>query len=191
MDILKDLLESFYNFSQDNFRNYDRSNVWFECLIGYAKSHCLKCLKELYKIYHFNNLPILPRHDNCRCYMSPLRKLFIGQATLAGNNGVDRYLNIYHKLPDNYITKAEAKKCGWKPFLGNLDIVAPGKVIGGEVFYNRQGKLPEKVGRIWYECDIDYVGGYRNNCRIIYSNDGLIFKTDSHYNRFISVEESL
>ena len=43
-------------------------------------------------------------------------------------------------------------------------------------------------GRIWYECDIDYNGGYRNNFRLIYSNDGLIFKTDSHYTSFIAVE---
>ena len=37
-------------------------------------------------------------------------------------------------------------------------------------------------------CDIDYNGGYRNNYRLIYSNDGLIFKTDSHYTSFIAVE---
>ena len=43
-------------------------------------------------------------------------------------------------------------------------------------------------GRIWYECDIDYNGGYSNNFRLIYSNDGLIFKTDSHYTSFIAVE---
>ena len=35
---------------------------------------------------------------------------------------------------------------------------------------------------------IDYNGGFRNNFRLIYSNDGLMFKTDSHYNRFIAVE---
>ena len=40
----------------------------------------------------------------------------------------------------------------------------------------------------WYECDIDYNGGYRNNYRLIYSNDGLIFRTDSHYTSFIAVE---
>ena len=40
----------------------------------------------------------------------------------------------------------------------------------------------------WYECDINYNGGYRNNYRLIYSNDGLIFRTDSHYTSFIAVE---
>ena len=48
--------------------------------------------------------------------------------------------------------------------------------------------LPEKDGRVWYECDIDYQGGYRNNARLVYSNDGLIFKTDSHYTNFIAIE---
>ena len=65
---------------------------------------------------------------------------------------------------------------------------APGKMIGGDIFQNRANKLPNAPGSIWYECDIDYQGGFRNNYRLIYSNDGLVFKTDSHYNRFISVE---
>ena len=72
--------------------------------------------------------------------------------------------------------------------MGNLDNVAPGKSIGGDIFYDRDNKLPKGLNRIWYECDIDYNGGYRNNFRLIYSNDGLMFKTDSHYNRFIAIE---
>ena len=77
---------------------------------------------------------------------------------------------------------------GWIAWKGNLDKVAPGKMIGGNVFANREDKLPFAPGRIWYECDVDYNGGYRNNYRLIYSNDGLIFKTDSHYTSFIAVE---
>ena len=72
--------------------------------------------------------------------------------------------------------------------IGNLDKVASGKIIGGDIFKNREDKLPSAPGRIWYECDIDYNGGYRNAYRLIYSNDGLIFKTDSHYAQFIAVE---
>ncbi|MBQ8451208.1 MAG: hypothetical protein IJ538_00285 [Clostridia bacterium] len=60
-------------------------------------------------------------------------------------------------------------------------------MIGGNIFKNRNNKLPNKYGRVWYECDIDYQGGYRNNSRIIYSNDGLIFMTDSHYNNFVEI----
>jgi len=44
-------------------------------------------------------------------------------------------------LPDNFITKAEAKALGWNQNAGNLDAVAPGKSIGGDVFGNKEGLL--------------------------------------------------
>ena len=45
-----------------------------------------------------------------------------------------------------------------------------------------------KNGRIWYEVDINYTGGYRNGQRLIYSNDGLIFVTYDHYNKFYEIK---
>ena len=42
-------------------------------------------------------------------------------------------------------------------------------------------------GRVWYEADINYDGGYRSNDRILYSNDGLIFVTYDHYKTFYEV----
>lgn len=94
------------------------------------------------------------------------------------------YIHTYGELPGNYITKREAEDLGWSSSAGNLDIVAPGKSIGGNRFGNYEGKLPEKKGRQYYECDIDYDGGRRNAKRIIFSNDGLIFYTEDHYNTF-------
>jgi len=94
------------------------------------------------------------------------------------------YIHLYDHLPDNYITKSEAKKLGWVSSEGNLWDVAPGKSIGGDSFGNREGLLPEKKSRKYYECDINYEGGYRNDERIIYSNDGLIYYTEDHYNSF-------
>ena len=47
--------------------------------------------------------------------------------------------------------------------------------------------LPQPLGekgRKYYECDVNYEGGYRNGERIIYSNDGLIYYTDDHYKSF-------
>ena len=44
-----------------------------------------------------------------------------------------------------------------------------------------------KAGRVWYEADINYTGGYRNTHRILYSNDGLIFVTYNHYETFYEV----
>lgn len=93
------------------------------------------------------------------------------------------YLHTYEKLPQNYITKSEAQKLGWKQ-KGTLDEVAPGKSIGGDKFGNFEGKLPKKNGRIYRECDIDYQKGNRNAKRIIYSNDGQIYYTEDHYKTF-------
>jgi len=97
---------------------------------------------------------------------------------------VSLYLNLYGHLPDNYITKKEARKLGWDSSKGNLWDVAPGMSIGGDYFGNYEGNLPEEKGRDYYECDIDYEGGYRNEKRIVFSDDGLIFYTEDHYNTF-------
>lgn len=94
------------------------------------------------------------------------------------------YIHLYGHLPDNYITKKEAENLGWESREGNLWEVAPGKSIGGSKFGNYEGLLPEKNGRQYYECDIDFDGGYRNEKRIVYSNDGLIYYTDDHYESF-------
>ena len=97
---------------------------------------------------------------------------------------VAAYINKYNKLPSNYITKKEAENLGWESSKGNLWDVADGKSIGGDKFGNREGLLPKKSGRQYYECDIDYNGGYRGAKRIIYSNDGLIYYTEDHYKTF-------
>lgn len=94
------------------------------------------------------------------------------------------YLHLYGRLPDNYLTKKEAESLGWDSRAGNLWEVAPGMSIGGSRFGNYEKALPEKKGRRYYECDIDYEGGYRGAKRIIYSDDGLIFYTEDHYKTF-------
>ncbi len=97
---------------------------------------------------------------------------------------VAAYINLYGHLPDNFITKKEAKKLGWVSQEGNLGEVAPGKSIGGDYFGNYEGNLPQKEGRDYHECDIDSDGGYRGAKRIVYSNDGLIYYTEDHYETF-------
>lgn len=96
---------------------------------------------------------------------------------------VAAYIHVYKTLPPNYITKGQAGKLGWKT-RGTLDKVAPGKSIGGDRFGNYEKVLPDKQGRTWKECDIDYVKGNRNAKRICYSNDGLIYYSASHYKSF-------
>lgn len=94
------------------------------------------------------------------------------------------YLQIYNELPDNFITKDEASKLGWVSTKLNLWEVAKGMCIGGDKFGNREGLLPKEKGRQYYECDIDYNGGNRGGKRIVYSNDGLIYYTEDHYESF-------
>jgi len=104
--------------------------------------------------------------------------------TYTSKEEVALYIHLYDHLPDNYITKSEAEVLGWDSREGNLDEVAPGKSIGGNRFGNYEGLLPEKNGRKYWECDIDFDGGYRGAKRIIYSNDGLIYYTEDHYKTF-------
>ena len=94
------------------------------------------------------------------------------------------YLHLYGCLPGNYLTKQEAKALGWNSSEGNLWEVAEGMSIGGDRFGNREGLLPEKEDRIWYECDVNYAGGYRGAERLLYSSGGLIYYTDDHYQSY-------
>lgn len=94
------------------------------------------------------------------------------------------YLHTYRKLPRNYITKSAATKAGWESSKGNLWDVTDHMSIGGDVFGNREGLLPSKSGRIWYECDVNYAGGFRGGERIVYSNDGLFYYSKDHYANF-------
>ncbi len=97
---------------------------------------------------------------------------------------VSRYLHLYGELPQNFITKNKARDLGWDASKGNLFKVTDRMSIGGDQFQNREGTLPNKKGRKWFEVDIDYNGGSRGAKRIVYSNDGLIYYTGDHYNTF-------
>ena len=93
------------------------------------------------------------------------------------------YIHLFGHLPSNYITKKEAEKLGWPG--GSLEPYAPGKCIGGGRFGNYEGLLPDAKGRVWTECDIDTRGAKsRGAKRIVFSNDGLIYYTDDHYEHF-------
>ena len=97
------------------------------------------------------------------------------------------YIKKNGKLPDNFITKEQAKALGWDPKKGNLAEVTSGKSIGGDIFKNKGNLLPDATGRVWYEADINYTGGFRGTDRIIYSNDELIYKTSDHYKTFTQI----
>ena len=94
------------------------------------------------------------------------------------------YIHTYGKLPINYLTKSEAIDQGWDSDKGNLWDVTDQMVIGGDRFGNREGLLPNKTSQIWFECDVNYEGGFRSGERLVFSNDGLIYYTGDHYSSF-------
>ena len=102
--------------------------------------------------------------------------------TYSGAEDVAYYLHVFGHLPDNYITKAQAEDAGWVSTEGNLWDVAYGMSIGGDRFGNREGLLP--VGETYYECDVNYTGGYRGEERIVYSDDGDVYYSADHYESF-------
>ncbi len=97
---------------------------------------------------------------------------------------VAEYIHTFGTLPSNFITKKQARELGWDSKAGNLREVADGMSIGGDYFGNYEGLLPEADGRKYTECDVNYEGGFRGSERIIFSDDGLIFYTDDHYESF-------
>lgn len=110
-----------------------------------------------------------------------------GTVTKLGPLGADAQLCYLKKLPENYLTKKEVTKVGWISTGGNLSDILPGKEIGGDIYINKEKKLPDKENRVWREADFDYTKGYRNDKRILYSNDGLLFATYDHYHTFYEI----
>ncbi|MBR5564796.1 MAG: ribonuclease [Roseburia sp.] len=113
-----------------------------------------------------------------------LEVFVVEDGTYTSKEEVAAYLHLYGELPDNFITKKEAKALGWVSTERNLAEVAPGMSIGGDYFGNYEGLLPEEEDRDYYECDINSVDGNRGAERIVYLNDGLIYYTPDHYDSF-------
>ncbi len=91
------------------------------------------------------------------------------------------YIHIFGHLPDNFVSKEEARAAGWSG--GSLEEYFPDCCIGGDRFGNYEGLLP--YGHIYTECDIDTLGASsRGAKRIVFSDDGLIYYTDDHYDSF-------
>lgn len=93
------------------------------------------------------------------------------------------YLELYHTLPDNYMTKNEARDLGWSG--GTVERYRAGAAIGGDRFGNREGNLPAAKGRSYTECDLNTLGqNSRGAERLVFSSDGLYFYTKDHYEHF-------
>lgn len=105
------------------------------------------------KAFLFNNSRILDRQNNVSGVKLNENKAYYSK------NDVALYLHTFKRLPKNYLTKNEAKKLGWDSSKGNLWKVTDKGVIGGDVFSNREGKLPKKDK--YFEADVNYKGGKR------------------------------
>lgn len=101
--------------------------------------------------------------------------------TYTTKEDVALYLCTYGELPSNFITKKQARELGWSG--GSLEPYAPGKCIGGDRFGNYEGSLPK--GRTYHECDINTLGAKSRGAeRLVFSDDGLIYYTEDHYETF-------
>ena len=130
--------------------------------------------------------PEPPIHPKCRCRIKTLNATTAGQGTQDGKNGADWWLKYFKTLPDYYVTYSELVNAGWKKGKSPNNFLPRKMVTMGE-YKNYNGHLPVAEGRTWQEADINYTEGKRNSCRILWSNDGLIFVTYDHYLTFIEI----
>jgi len=160
---------------------------WMSKLTIFTCKYCVEQHGKIVDISVLDNQFEVLAHHNCQCVYVAMRTKTAGTATNLNYNGADAHLIYLNKLPDYYITKKQARESGWCDWKGNLNQVLPNKMIGGDQYKNRERRLPDKAGRIWYEADINYMNGYRNQDRILYSNDGLVFVTYDHYQTFFEI----
>ncbi len=93
------------------------------------------------------------------------------------------YLEAFGCLPDNYITKDEARQLGWDG--GTPERYLEGTAIGGDRFGNREGNLPNGD---YTECDLNTNGQSKRGAeRLVFSDDGRYYHTEDHYATFTQV----
>lgn len=112
------------------------------------------------------------------------------QTAITAPQDIADYIFAHGTLPDNFLTKNEARQLGWDSSKNYVSDVAPGYSIGGDKFGNYEGLLPDASGRKWYEADANYTVGPRGAERILYSSDGLVYYTNDHYQTFTEMYPS-
>jgi len=112
------------------------------------------------------------------------------QTAITAPQDIADYIFAHGTLPDNFMTKSEARQLGWDSSQNYVSDVAPGYSIGGDRFGNYEGLLPDASGRKWYEADANYTAGPRGAERILYSSDGLVYYTNDHYQTFTEMHSS-
>ena len=106
-------------------------------------------------------------------------------------DSVAAYLCKFDKLPGNYVGKDEGislyeSKTGNSFSKWNFNPwTTLGVMIGGDVFENREGLLPNGS---YHEADVDYSAKNRGTKRLIYQSDCVIYYTADHYESFDKLE---
>ena len=165
-----------------------QSTQWKHWVSQLDLKTCLTCKDNHGKIYEMNEIPEEepPVHPNCCCEIKEMQAVEAGQGTKDGRNGADWWVKNFGKLPDYYLTIKNMEDLGWRPGKSPVKY-APGKMITGGIYRNDNSHLPDAIGRIWYEADLNYYDGRRNGHRLLWSNDGLIFVTYDHYETFYEI----
>jgi len=181
-DLFKSILDRFLNQKNltANYLQYHHRSI--------CSFPCKDCPQRNQRIYKNGEHIKLSAHPHCDCFYKNVETKKMGTISKK-QPSPDLWLKFYGKLPDYYITKEKAREeYGWEKGK-NLSLLAPNKMLGGDIYNNRNHILPEKNGRVWFECDIDYVSGKRNSLRMYYSNDGLFFYSPDHLDGNVTVYE--
>ena len=159
--------------------------IWISVL---GPTTCIKCADNHGRIFaqHDPAIPKIPLHARCKCSLEKIEAIEAGYATHNKTDGADYWLKYYGKLPEYYISPEQLGELGWN-YGDRPSQYVSGKMLGGGIYENENRKLPTKPGRVWYEADINYTPGRRNDHRIVWSNDGLIFVTYDHYHTFYEI----
>lgn len=100
---------------------------------------------------------------------------------------VTYFITQHGSLPDCYKTKHDARELGWSPGK-NLWEYCRGCSIGGDLFYNREGRLPANE---YIEADLDYAAEKRGAHRLVFVKDSIgkweQWVTVDHYEAFKKV----
>ena len=168
------------------------SYKWANWMSKLKNTTCTTCwdnhgkIEDISILKNSNEMPV-NKHAYCKCVYVPMRTKRAGTVTNMGYNGAEVYLLYMNRLPDYYVNKETAYEAGWKDKYMYLSDALPGKMLGGDIYFNDDEKLPTEIGRLWREADVNYGGGKRNRQRILYSNDGLLFATYDHYHTFYEI----
>ena len=154
-----------------------------------SKPKDMCCAPFVWCIHASDKLQSLPKHPNCDCRYKPVVTKPLGSISKR-QPAPDVWLKLYGILPDYYIEYDEAKKLGWRKGT-DLSIFFPNKMLGGDIYLNNEHILPEKEGRKWKHCDIDYKEKKKKSCRLYYSSDGLMFYSPNHLEGNVEVYQIL